>query len=66
MNEDFAKSSRFVIPNIFDSLEVELQETMNGDGPFTLMEVLRIHNYVSTLFRRQGSNSVSSLVSGSI
>jgi hypothetical protein len=27
-----AKSSRFEIPNIFDSLEVELQETMNGDG----------------------------------
>jgi hypothetical protein len=64
MDKANAKSSKFEILNIFHSFEVELQEPTDGDSPFTLMEVLRIYNYVSQISGRQGSNFVSSFVSG--
>jgi hypothetical protein len=66
MNKVKVKSAEFEVPNVFDSLEVELQETMDADGPFTLMEILRIHNYVSILSRRQRSNTGSCFISGSV
>jgi hypothetical protein len=53
------KSAGFETPNIFYLLEVALQEAVDVDGPLTLMEVLRSHNYLSTSSRRRWSRSYS-------